>query len=36
LTSDPPQRRLSFSLEDVRYRATVVVNAPRPVALPAR
>ena len=36
LASYPPKRRLSFALESVHYRATVVVNATKPVAVPAR
>jgi hypothetical protein len=36
LTSDPPQRRLSFRLVDASYRATVRIKEPVARALPAR
>lgn len=36
LVSYPPKRRLSFSLEEVSYRATIVVSLPPAVIVPAR
>ena len=36
LVSHPPKRRLSFSLDDVAYRATIVVALPPAAIVPAR
>jgi hypothetical protein len=36
LVSYPPKRRLSFSLENVAYRATIVVALPPATIVPAR
>lgn len=36
LVSDPPKRRLAFSLENVAYRATIVVALPPAAIVPAR
>ena len=36
LVSHPPKRRLSFSLEQVAYRATIVVALPPAAIVPAR
>ena len=36
LVSHPPKRRLSFSLEEVAYRATIVVALPPAGIVPAR
>jgi hypothetical protein len=36
LVSYPPRRRLSFALDAVQYRATVVVRLPDARAVPAR
>jgi len=35
LVAYPPKRRLSFLLDAVRYHATVVVNVPQAVIVPA-
>jgi len=35
LVSYPPKRRLTFSLDTVRYHATVIVTVPQAVAVPA-
>ena len=36
LTSDPPRRRLSFSLNDVRYQAMVTLTGSRGEIVPLR
>jgi hypothetical protein len=36
LVTDPPKRRLSFTIDEVRYRATITLTNWKPQPIPAK